>query len=658
MIKLFFTRNEKLLFHLCCMLLFIGTSKIAPFLILDSPKNNSNFNSNPLKIYSSVFELYEIDVFSNLIEAEKGLRTTKSELLPLFINNGIFFFLLILILFLLLILRKFEKNRQLQKFNLEKKDFMEGLFENAPFAVAVTDSMGKISTINEVFEIIFGFTKEEVIGNKLDDFIIDNESSNDSQNLSKYSLEEHQKVYKVCKRKCKDGTIIDVELFTTPNFVNGKQYGYLLYYNDITKRLKAEAELVKTFTTYRGVLDTLQDAYFEADNRGLITYCNEALAKATGYQNKEELIGKHFKGFVSRKAARKFLENFKKLYETNKPIAPFDLEYVTKDGLEFSSEIVASPIFENDKAVGTRGIIRDISLRVKAKTILREAKEAAEYRVNELASINNVAEKISHSLDLQDILNSACIELTKIFPVTSAGISLLNKDKNSMEVLAFQSLEDMEENPQGEILNLYDNIDSGSLISIKKTVIIPDDKKDSHIIPINNLSKHNGSKSLMIVPLINRGITIGVIGMPAKDPNYSFNKNDIELAETISSQIAAAIENARLHAQTEIALDIAEQDLEIGRQIQSGFFPTELPEIQGWDIETYFNAARKVSGDFYDIFRIEETEYYAFIVADVCDKGVGAALFMVLLRSLIRSYSEQSMKNIVISTCCLILRRK
>ncbi|HKJ84865.1 MAG TPA: SpoIIE family protein phosphatase, partial [Spirochaetia bacterium] len=49
----------------------------------------------------------------------------------------------------------------------------------------------------------------------------------------------------------------------------------------------------------------------------------------------------------------------------------------------------------------------------------------------------------------------------------------------------------------------------------------------------------------------------------------------------------------------------------------------------------------QVAGDFYDVFRIKRTPYTAFVIADVCDKGVGAALFMVLFRSLLRAFGEQ-----------------
>ena len=77
----------------------------------------------------------------------------------------------------------------------------------------------------------------------------------------------------------------------------------------------------------------------------------------------------------------------------------------------------------------------------------------------------------------------------------------------------------------------------------------------------------------MIVPYSTRGEAICTIGMPGKDPEHVFTEDEIELAETIASQIASAIDNAQLHAKTESALDVAERDLEIGRQIQSGFFP-------------------------------------------------------------------------------------
>ncbi len=84
-----------------------------------------------------------------------------------------------------------------------------------------------------------------------------------------------------------------------------------------------------------------------------------------------------------------------------------------------------------------------------------------------------------------------------------------------------------------------------------------------------------------------------------------------------------------------------ERDLEIGRQIQSGFFPDTLPQVLDFEISAHFEAARQVAGDFYDVFPLADEMRVGLVVADVCDKGVGAALFMALFRSLLRAFAEQ-----------------
>ncbi len=80
-----------------------------------------------------------------------------------------------------------------------------------------------------------------------------------------------------------------------------------------------------------------------------------------------------------------------------------------------------------------------------------------------------------------------------------------------------------------------------------------------------------------------------------------------------------------------------ERELEIGREIQSHFLPDTLPVIPDWNLSAYFHAAHEVAGDFYDAFEIKSINRIGLVVGDVCDKGVGAALFMTLFRSLIRA---------------------
>lgn len=532
------------------------------------------------------------------------------------------------------------ENAQLYIEILEQKDLLDGLLNHAPFAIVINDMESKIRVVNTVFEDLFGYSQSEAIGKDLDDILSTPEIVDSMRALSRKSLKEEQDAYSEGKRRRKDGILLDVEVFTTPYYIGDQQYGYMVFYNENSDRLKAEAERDQTRATYRAILDTLQDPYFEADKSGKITFMNDAYWKNLGYSGKEDVIGKNFRHFTDRKTVRKVFERFQRLYETMKPIEPFDYHYRKKDGSVQTAEIVVSPVFEADEIVGSRGIIRDISVRIKAEEVLRQAKEAAEYRAEELATINRISEVVSHSLDLADILNSACVELTTIFEIRNAGIALLKDDRMSQEIVAFHSAEG-EESVLGLLIPLHSNDASSEAMETKKSVVIQDALSDVRVKAMWEVYKRRGTRAIMIVPLLTRGNAIGTIGLPAKDPKHVFTENETELAETIASQIAAAIDNAQLHARTESALDIVERDLEIGRQIQSGFFPEYLPDIPGWDIAAHFQAARQVAGDFYDVFPIGDTKYYGVVIADVCDKGVGAALFMVLLRSLIRSFSEQ-----------------
>jgi len=538
-----------------------------------------------------------------------------------------------------------------QRFEVEKelaiqKDFLDALLEQTPVAVVNVGKDNKISFVNPAFQELFGYSDEESIGKNLDHLLASPDAFEEMSEYSKNLL--GQRLYISGKRKRKDGTMTDVEVVAQPFFVGSINYGHLVFYIDISERLKAEAKLETTATAHKAVLETLQDSYFEADSAGYLTYVNQPFIEATKYNHRNELVGKHFRHLVARNSRIKFFTEFKKLYASNRPIKSFDLIYLTKDGHEFSSEIVASPILENGRTVGTRGIIRDISIRVKAEEILKIAKEAAELRASELASINRVAEKVSYSLDLQDILNTACQELTKIFSIRMAGIALISEKQSRLEVLAFHSIVPDPESQVGKILDMDGNLDLQHLIKAKKTIVSRDAQSDPVIGPIRELIGKSGTGSFMIVPLVTRGKTIGLIGMTNKDSEYEITENSMELAETVASQIATALDNAQLHAQTERALDVAERDLEIGSEIQRGFFPQFMPSIPGWEISTYFKAARQVSGDFYDVFPIGKTKYFGIVVADVCDKGVGAALFMVLLRSLIRFYSEQYQKEVLV----------
>ena len=109
----------------------------------------------------------------------------------------------------------------------------------------------------------------------------------------------------------------------------------------------------------------------------------------------------------------------------------------------------------------------------------------------------------------------------------------------------------------------------------------------------------------------------------------------------LRARVDASLARKRLRDREQMHARSLERELDIAREIQAGFLPAELPAVPGWELATWFQPARRVSGDFYDAFPVHDGRRIALVVADVCGKGVGAALFMALFRSLVRALAER-----------------
>jgi serine phosphatase RsbU (regulator of sigma subunit) len=119
--------------------------------------------------------------------------------------------------------------------------------------------------------------------------------------------------------------------------------------------------------------------------------------------------------------------------------------------------------------------------------------------------------------------------------------------------------------------------------------------------------------------------------------NQMYNQIDTAVSERKNAE--AALQKS--FKQVETYSKALNMELERGREMQMNFLPATLPHRNGWEFAAFFKPARQVSGDFYDTFELPGNTV-GVVIADVCDKGVGAALFMALFRSLIRIFSGQT----------------
>ncbi len=182
---------------------------------------------------------------------------------------------------------------------------------------------------------------------------------------------------------------------------------------------------------------------------------------------------------------------------------------------------------------------------------------------------------------------------------------------------------------EGQSVNIPDvyNIDGFDLSFIKKF----DERNQYRTI------------SCLTVPLTNKDV-IGVLQLtnaktPEDDHIIPFSIYHKLVAESLASQAAVVIHNHVLRERQKELLQ-AEQELQIGRKVQADFLPVDIPQPPGWDIGVYFEPSRIVAGDFYDVFHMPFNKV-GLIIADVCDKGIGAAIFMAQVRSLLRAFIQQ-----------------
>ena len=118
--------------------------------------------------------------------------------------------------------------------------------------------------------------------------------------------------------------------------------------------------------------------------------------------------------------------------------------------------------------------------------------------------------------------------------------------------------------------------------------------------------------------------------------NVDAATSSLSAVQAVTDQIASALHQAELNARM-LANQRVEQELSLAAKIQASFLPLALTDAPGWQLAATLEPARQTSGDYYDWGMLSNGKL-AVAVADVADKGVGAALYMALTRTILRTF--------------------
>ncbi|HPL64386.1 MAG TPA: PAS domain S-box protein, partial [Syntrophales bacterium] len=258
-----------------------------------------------------------------------------------------------------------------------RKRYLE-ITELLPQMVFETDQSGCITYINLNAASFLG---------------IDNSQSLSGQNLFEYidagdqerSRRDFQRIiagerisgveYTAVNRK---GKRIPLLVYSAPILENDLPVGVRAVAADITERKKYEDDLRISEEKYRGILESIDDGYFELDLRGNLVFANPALPRMWGYRF-EDLYGRNYRNYMDEESARNIWLKFNDVFKTGRPERILDGKFFRKDGsISYFQTSVGLILDSGKEPIGFRGIIRDVSERKLAEEALRCAE--ANYR--------------------------------------------------------------------------------------------------------------------------------------------------------------------------------------------------------------------------------------------------------------------------------------
>jgi PAS domain S-box-containing protein len=132
-----------------------------------------------------------------------------------------------------------------------------------------------------------------------------------------------------------------------------------------------------------------------------------------------------------------------------------------------------------------------------------------------------------------------------------------------------------------------------------------------------------GMRSVMLIPMVVGGRTIGVLTMVSAESGRAFDEDDLVFAGDLARRAATAVDNARLYTERAAA----------ALTLQESLLPARLPTVPGWQLASSYAAGDttvEVGGDFFDVVELDEG--FLAIVGDVTGKGVQAAALTALAR--------------------------
>jgi serine phosphatase RsbU (regulator of sigma subunit) len=280
-------------------------------------------------------------------------------------------------------------------------------------------------------------------------------------------------------------------------------------------------------------------------------------------------------------------------------------------------------------------IMRGIAYQAAAAAENARLLEARQEEAYVSAALLQVAQAVVSRGDLDEVLEAVVRITPMLVGVERCAIFLWSDEQETFRPAPAYGIPILDHPFKlGEFPLLDAARERNELITLGSTDQIVD------LVPLelaNDLTepRARSTSALLAVPLSVKGEVLGVMLVGETDHTHGFDERRLEIITGIGQQAALAVQNDRF--QREMAeRERLEGELQLAREIQQTFLPEHLPDLPGWELAVTWRAARQVAGDFYDVLELPGRRL-GLVIADVADKGMPAALFMALTRTLMRA---------------------
>ncbi|MBL8822447.1 MAG: SpoIIE family protein phosphatase [Planctomycetia bacterium] len=279
---------------------------------------------------------------------------------------------------------------------------------------------------------------------------------------------------------------------------------------------------------------------------------------------------------------------------------------------------------------------KEIRITASIPTMVSNSKLFRLDAARKLQVILEIAQQLSHTLDLKTLLPQLLERLLTLFLQADRGMVVLLDSRQRPEVRAIRTRYADQDIPRHFSRAVIKRVlDEGV------GIVAEDASHDQRFNSTATLTSM-GVRSFVCAPFkAHDGRPMGVVILDRFGNDNPFKEDDLHLLAATALLFSVVIENASLHEEL-VEKARMDRDLSLARQVQDGFLPRSLPEQFANELELYAEVypAREVAGDYYDFIKVGPNRL-GFAVADISGKGVSAAMLMSGIRTLCRHLLQQ-----------------